>query len=313
MASGPKAFPTVSYVEILEGRAPTGLFAGKIVFVGATALELGDVAATPVNGLTPGLKVQALGTSSLLQGRALHKVVAWPILILAIALFFAVARQCRGRHWLSVIGLGMAWSAGVFALSTALQTAAPVMLDVAPLVLSVVSAVFASLVSRVRDLDLTVVGQSIALRRSSNLMRRVVENTFDGLLTLDRDGTIKSANPGGRAHPGPQERRAGGTLLRQLRRHRCPRRRAPPGSPIWPKSGSRRKPACRVRTAPPSPPRSPSPGCPTSRRPPSSWCCATSPSARRRSPPRRATSTGSRTRSTPSAAASRCSMPTSGW
>ena len=190
-----EGFPTVSYVEILEGRAPTGLFAGKIVFVGATALELGDVAATPVNGLTPGLKVQALGTSSLLQGRALHKVVAWPILILAIALFFVVARQCRGRHWLSVIGLGMAWSAGVFVLSTALQVAAPVMLDVAPLVLSVVSAFFASLVSRVRDLDLTVVGQSIALRRSSNLMRRVVENTFDGLLTLDRDGTIKSANP----------------------------------------------------------------------------------------------------------------------
>ena len=190
-----EAFPTVSYVDLLEDRAPAGLFAGKIVFIGATALELGDVAATPVNGLTPGLMVQALGTSSLLQGRALHKVVAWPILILAIALFFAVARQCRGRHWLSVIGLGVGWSAGVFALSTAVQMAAPVMLDVAPLVLSIVSAVFASLVSRVRDLDLTVVGQRIALRRSSNLMRRVVENTFDGLLTLDRDGTIKNANP----------------------------------------------------------------------------------------------------------------------
>jgi PAS domain S-box-containing protein len=190
-----EAFPTISYVDILEGRAPAGLFAGKIVFVGATALELGDVAATPVNGLTPGLMVQALGTSSLLQGRALHKVVTWPILVLAVALFFVVARQCRGRHWLSGIGFGIGWSAGIFALSTALQMAAPVMLDVAPLVLSIVSAVFASLVGRVRDLDLTVVGQSIALRRSSNLMRRVVENTFDGLLTLDRDGTIKSANP----------------------------------------------------------------------------------------------------------------------
>ena len=190
-----EAFPTVSYVDILEGRALAGLFAGKIVFVGATALELGDVAATPVNGLTPGLMVQALGTSSLLQGRALHKVVAWPILVLAITLFFVVARQCRGRHWLSGIGFGIGWSAGMFALSTVLQMAAPVMLDVAPLVLSIVSAVFASLVSRVRDLDLTVVGQGIALRRSSNLMRRVVENTFDGLLTLDRDGTIKSANP----------------------------------------------------------------------------------------------------------------------
>ena len=188
-----EGFSTISYVDVLEGRAPNGAFAGKIVFVGATAL--GDVAATPVNGLAPGLMVQALGTSSLLQGRALHKVIVWPILLLTIALFFAVSRQCRGRHWLAVAGLGAAWSAGIFALSTGVQMVAPVMLDAAPLILSVVTAVFASLVSRVRDLDLTVVGQSIALRRSSNLMRRVVENTFDGLLTLDRDGTIKSANP----------------------------------------------------------------------------------------------------------------------
>jgi PAS domain S-box-containing protein len=190
-----EAFTTISYVDVLEGRTPNGMFAGKIVFVGSTALELGDVAATPVNGLTPGLMVQALATSSLLQGRALHKVIAWPILLLTIGLFFAVSRQCRGRHWLSVIGLGAAWSTGIFVLSTGIQMAAPVMLDAAPLMLSVVVAVFASLVGRVRDLDLTVVGQSIALRRSNNLMRRVVENTFDGLLTLDREGTIKSANP----------------------------------------------------------------------------------------------------------------------
>jgi PAS domain S-box-containing protein len=190
-----ESFPTVSYVDLLKGRAPAGLLAGKIVFVGATALELGDVAATPVSGLTPGLIVQVLGTSSLLQDRALQKVATWPLLILAVVLFMAVVRQCRDRHWLAVVGLGVAWSGGIFAFSVALQKAAPVMLDVAPLVLSVVTAVFASLVSRVRDLDLTVVGQTIALRRSSNLMRRVVENTFDGLLTLDRDGTIKSANP----------------------------------------------------------------------------------------------------------------------
>ena len=190
-----EAFPTVSFVDVLERRVPGGMFAGRTVFVGATALELGDVAATPVNGLTPGLVVQALAASSLLQGRALHKVVTWPIVILTIALFFVVSRQCRGRHWLSVIGLGAAWSLGIFAFGTGVQMALPVMLDGAPLMLSVVLAVFGSLISRVRDLDLTVIGQSIALRRSSNLMRRVVENTFDGLLTLDREGTIKSANP----------------------------------------------------------------------------------------------------------------------
>jgi PAS domain S-box-containing protein len=190
-----EAFPIVSYVDVLEGRAPSGLFAGKTVFVGATALQLGDIAATPVNGVSPGLTVQALATSSLLQHRDLHKVTTWPILVLTVLLFMMVERQCRRRHWLVAIGAGALWSIGIFGASLAVQATMPVMVDIAPLILSVVTALFASLVARVRDLDLTIVGQGIALRRSNNLMRRVVENTFDGLLTLDRQGTIKSVNP----------------------------------------------------------------------------------------------------------------------
>ena len=186
---------TISYVDVLNGRVPAGLLAGKTVFVGTTALELGDIVATPANGLSTGLSVQALATSSLLQGRDLRKVTSWPILLLTVLLFMAVKRQCRRRHWLIVLGYGMFWIVSVLGGSIAIQAAMPVMLDVAPLTLSIVVAQFASLVSRVRDLDLTVIGQSIALRRSSNLMRRVVENTFDGLLTLSQDGTIKSVNP----------------------------------------------------------------------------------------------------------------------
>jgi len=188
-------FPVLSYVDVLNGRVPPGLLAGKIVFVGSTALELGDIAATPVNGLTPGTIVQALATSSLLQGRALHKASPGPLLAVTIILFIAVGASCRRRHWPSALGYGAAWSIGIFAASVAVQAAVPVMIDLTPPMLSIFTALFASFVVRLRDLDLTIIGQTIALRRSSNLMRRVVENTFDGLLTLDAQGTIKSVNP----------------------------------------------------------------------------------------------------------------------
>ena len=187
-------FLIVSYVDFLNGRVPRGLLAGKIVFVGSTALELGDIAATPLNGLTPGTIVQALAASSLLQGRALHKAAPGPIFALTVILFMAVAASCRRRQWWGVVGIGGAWAVGAFAFSAAIQAIVPVMVDLTPLMLAIAAALFTGFVARLRDLDLTIIGQSIALRRSSSLMRRVVENTFDGLLTLDAQGTIRSVN-----------------------------------------------------------------------------------------------------------------------
>jgi len=185
----------LSYVDVLNGQMPHGLLAGKIVFVGSTAVELGDMVATPVDTPTPGMIVQALAASSLLQGRALHKVAPVPLLVVTVLLFMAVASSCRRRQWWGAVGIGGAWAFGVFGMSVAIQAVVPIMVDLAPLMLSVAAAVFVGFVARLRDLDLTVIRQAIALRRSSNLMRRVIENTFDGLLTLDQDATIRSVNP----------------------------------------------------------------------------------------------------------------------
>ncbi len=121
-------FQVFSYVDFLNGRVPRGLLTGKMVFVGSTALELGDIAATPVNSLTPGTIVQALATSSLLQDRALHKVAPGPILVLTVILFVAVGSS-RRRQWWTEAGIGVAWAVGVFALSVAVQAVVPIMID----------------------------------------------------------------------------------------------------------------------------------------------------------------------------------------
>ena len=64
----PSSFNYVSYVDVLEGRVAQEQFAGKQVFVGATALELGDMLAVPVYGQLPGIVVQALATETVSAG-----------------------------------------------------------------------------------------------------------------------------------------------------------------------------------------------------------------------------------------------------
>jgi adenylate cyclase len=58
------AFHYVSASDVLSRNFAPGLFANKIVIVGATALALGDVVATPVQSIYPGVEVHA----SLLSG-----------------------------------------------------------------------------------------------------------------------------------------------------------------------------------------------------------------------------------------------------
>lgn len=65
--------PRFSFVDIVKGRIPRELIAGKRIVIGGTAIELGDRYTVPRYGSVPGVVVQALATESLLQGRALSR------------------------------------------------------------------------------------------------------------------------------------------------------------------------------------------------------------------------------------------------
>lgn len=55
----PTSFQHLSYVDVLEGRVTPDL-KGKTVFIGATAVELGDIVPVPVQHALPGIAVQAI-------------------------------------------------------------------------------------------------------------------------------------------------------------------------------------------------------------------------------------------------------------
>jgi PAS domain S-box-containing protein len=186
---------TVSYVDVLRGRVDPKVFAGKTVFIGATALELGDTVVTPVGGVMPGVMVQALATESLLQQRDLHKVSRWLTLAIACMLFFLMEAICRDRGWRHGLAAGAGVLVAIVGLPLAVQMHLPLILETAPWLAALTAAFLMALFARLRDLDLRLIGQAILLRRTDALMRQVVENSYDGLLVIDEHGKVHSANP----------------------------------------------------------------------------------------------------------------------
>ena len=185
----------VSFVDVLHDKVDPSVFAGKIVMIGATARELGDMVATPVGGVMPGVVVQALATESLLQNRDLHKISRWLILAIACTLFFLIEAICRNRGWRHGVAAGAGALIAIAGLPLVVQANLPLMVETAPWLAAVTAAFLMALFERLRDLDLRLIGQAILLRRTDALMRQVVENSSDGLLVIDEHGKVRSVNP----------------------------------------------------------------------------------------------------------------------
>lgn len=70
---GPGSFPSVSFIDAVNGEVPAPVFAGKIVLVGMTSSGQGDRYATPLSregGLSPGVDLQATLLNTLLADDA---------------------------------------------------------------------------------------------------------------------------------------------------------------------------------------------------------------------------------------------------
>ena len=96
------AFPEISFWRVLRGAAPTGLFRGKIVVVGASAPSLQDLHATPTsgNGLMPGPEVQANAIWTALHGNPLRDAPGW---LTAIVVLLAALAAPLAAWRLSVV------------------------------------------------------------------------------------------------------------------------------------------------------------------------------------------------------------------
>jgi len=190
----PSSFGYVSYIDVLRGRVDPAEFTGKTVFLGATAVELGDMVSVPVYKSLPGVVVLALATETL-RTAPVTELPAWVGMLLLACVTLACVLLLRARDWrrnalmfaacaLAAIGL---WLASYTVLGTAME--------IVP-VLAIAFATF--LVMTLRTLDRQTwraLVYAIGARRRGALLKSVVESSHDCILCLDAAGTVQTANP----------------------------------------------------------------------------------------------------------------------
>ncbi len=113
--NSPEYFEYISAADILKDRVSAERIKGRIAFIGTSAMGLGDVHATPVNPVLPGVEIHAVLTENILRNDFIFRPW-WTkdleiILILAVGIFSAVL-MIRNRTFTGVLGTG----AGGFSL-----------------------------------------------------------------------------------------------------------------------------------------------------------------------------------------------------
>lgn len=189
----PASFEFVSYVDLLAGRIPAAAMTGKTVLIGATAVELNDMVPVPVYRSLPGVVVQALAIQSVRSGMP-QPAPAWiDFVVLCLvaagsAVYFATHRW---RHNLIALCGGLVIAALAWA---SLSAASGIAIELVPAALAMV-AIFAVITLRSLDRETwRAMIYSLGLKRRDALLRSVVESSAEGILCIDRAGTIRTAN-----------------------------------------------------------------------------------------------------------------------
>jgi len=159
-----RSIPHLSFDDILQNRFDPALVKGRVVLVGATALELGDEFATPV-GLLPGVVVHGLAYESIINGRALLTLNPWALLALCLMLSLLLLPRRGGRSLRVLLIRHALVAAAIIGLPIIVQAFTPISIRIAPLLLTqMLFAIWATRTELVRR------GRAIIREREAGLL-----------------------------------------------------------------------------------------------------------------------------------------------
>ena len=145
----------------------------------------------PRHRLLPGTVVQALVAETLLQQRAIGTVAGWPIALLGALIGLAAGWLMSKLEWREGGAIPTATATLVSCVGLALHLAGSTSLHTSPILLNLLLAALAGRLDRQVS---TILAQRRALRRQDELMGRLVDNVFDGIVTFDDQGKVLSWN-----------------------------------------------------------------------------------------------------------------------
>jgi diguanylate cyclase (GGDEF)-like protein/PAS domain S-box-containing protein len=187
------SFGFVSFIDVVSGRVDPAALRGKTVYVGPTAIELGDIVTVPVYRALPGVIVQAFATESVREG--LLRPLPAGLYAIALAVWTLCHAVLFGRRSWRLNSALVAAGFVVLAVATlALYGVGRVVLDVAPFALALLATFVAATVRSLDEQTWRALAFALGVKRRDALLRSVVEASTDAIVCIDRHGTIRTAN-----------------------------------------------------------------------------------------------------------------------
>ena len=190
----PASFEFISYSDVLAKRIPAVHFADKLVFVGATAIELGDMVPVPVYRSLPGVTVQALALESMRLGAQadLPQGAYW----LLVAIWAALLTVCfRRQSWRGNIALLAAALAAAAAAALFAYASLATRIEILPFAISAIAAYLLATLQSLEIETLRAFTYAVRFRTRNALLKSIVLSSSDCIVCIDADGLIKTANP----------------------------------------------------------------------------------------------------------------------
>ena len=186
--------PILSFVDVLVGRYDRALIAGKSILVGAAAIELGDWRSVPGYRALPGPLLQALAFETLIQDRALRRLRGAPIGLASGLVALLVGPWFLRLPWRRGLMLLAGGSALIVLAAGILQPVAAWSIDTVAPVLGLLLAFSVATLLRVERQARALVGQIGSLPATDDMMRQLVDSSFDAIVTFGNDGRMLSCN-----------------------------------------------------------------------------------------------------------------------
>ena len=193
-AISPDRIRQVSYGDVLNGTADPELIRGKRVFVGATAVELGDEYVMPVYGVRSGVALNVLSFETLHQEATLTRMPAWLALGVAVLLMSGLLMLYRCKSLVHTIAGILSAGLAVFVSSLVLQG----MFGLVP----VTAEIFCSLVlltificyQELQKRNYNLFRAQMEIRQNHALLEAMVVENHEGMLTINHDDEIQICN-----------------------------------------------------------------------------------------------------------------------
>jgi EAL domain-containing protein (putative c-di-GMP-specific phosphodiesterase class I)/CHASE2 domain-containing sensor protein/GGDEF domain-containing protein len=171
----PHEIPHLSFEDVYRNRFDPALVRGKVMLVGARALELGDTFSTPPYGVLNGVYLHALAFEALRAGRALVAPSPAVTFALAVALILFL-RPRAGRGVVATVHRHLVVFAVLAIVPVVVQLVLPVAIQVAPLALA--QAICAAWATRA-ELDRRA--RAIVAEREAGLLHLAMHEPETGL------------------------------------------------------------------------------------------------------------------------------------